>query len=245
MDDDNKNSRYKSYLWLIVLLILAILVCIFIRSPDKQETDNIESTVKVRSAEKATQQVPQKWESHNLNSYSKEKNKSLCDELSPQISVAIEQLRQKAQEAKRIIPYFPDFPSIWLLPPKNKGVYGSIPERYCIEFLHLLFPGYTFIKQKHKWIKNPKTNYPLELDGFCHELMIAIEYNGIQHYVWPNFFHSSIEQFFAQRDRDQIKVEVCIQKNICLIRIPYLCPLERIPLAIYAKLLEAVPGLDF
>ena len=235
MDDDKKNPQYKSYLWLIILLILAVLVCIFIRSPDKQE--EVEVDIASKAVDSDTQITAKKWESR--------KTKSLCDGLSPHINVAIEQLQQKAQKAKVIIPYFPDFPGIWLLPPKNKGTYGSIPERYCIEFLHLLFPEHTFIKQRHKWLRNHKTNYPLELDAFCPELMIALEYNGIQHYVWPNYFHSTIEDFFSQRDRDLIKEEICIQKHICLIRIPYLTSLERIPLAIYSKLLEAVPGLEF
>lgn len=248
MSDDNKDSRYKSYWWLIILLILAFLVCIFIRSPEKESDRKLtdeEIIAESLNAEKASQSIPQKWTPHDINSYSKEKSKSLYDGLSPQINIAIEQLQKQAQRAKHIIPYFPDFPGIWLLPSKDKGAYGSIPERYCIEFLHLLFPECTFIKQKHKWLRNPKTNYPLELDGFCPELMIAIEYNGIQHYVWPNYYHSTIEEFFSQRDRDQTKLEICMKEHICLIRIPYTISLERIPLAIYAKLLEAVPGLEF
>jgi hypothetical protein len=155
--------------------------------------------------------------------------------------ISIKQLRRKGLEAKRIIPNFPIFPNIWLSPPENKGTYGSIPERYCIEFLHFLFPKNVFVKKKHSWLRNPKTGYPLELDGYCEELKLAIEYNGIQHYVWPNFFHPTIEEFHAQQERDKTKLKICNQKNICLIRIPYTVPLDQIPIAIYSKLLEAVP----
>lgn len=221
----------KRYWWLIILIILAILVCIFIKAPEKATHEEVE-----------TESIKEEriWKPI-YNS----KKVSYYDKLSPDIDVAINQLKKKAQEARNIVPEFPEFPDIWLIHNNNKGQYGSIPERYCIEFLHLLFPGYVFIKQKHQWIKNPKTNYPLELDAYCPELMLALEYNGIQHYVWPNFYHSKIEDFFSQRDRDQIKEDVCISKNVCLIRIPYTVPISRIPLAIYAKLLEAVPGLHF
>ena len=51
------------------------------------------------------------------------------------------------------------------------------------------------------------------------------------------------DEFFEQRYRDQVKVDVCTERHICLLRIPYTVPIERIPLAVYAKLLEAVPGL--
>jgi hypothetical protein len=229
MDNENKNS----YIWLVALVILAVLVCIFIKSPESQKEKEVEQEIKVPVKEKS-----------EFRPQVQQEDKSLYEKLNPKINIAIKQLQRKAHEAKRIIPYFPDFPNLWLLPYKDKGAYGSIPERYCIEFLHLLFPQHTFIKQKHSWLRNTKTNYPLELDAFCSELMIALEYNGIQHYVWPNYFHSTIDQFFAQRDRDQLKEEICIKENICLIRISYLVELERIPLAIYSKLLEAVPGLN-
>ena len=228
-------EELKTYWWLIILVILAILVCVFIKSPEriKEETvanENEKGREKVREVSKF---VPLQ---NNKSSY--------YDKLDSNVHAAIQQVKKKAQEAKRIIPDFPEFPDIWLVHTNNKGAYGSIPERYCIEFLHLLFPGYTFVKQKHGWIRNPKTNYPLELDGYCEELMIAIEYNGIQHYVWPNFYHSKVEDFFSQRDRDLIKEDICRERNVCLIRIPYTVPILRIPLAIYAKLLEAVPGLE-
>jgi hypothetical protein len=261
MGDDNNNLRFRSYWWLIILLILAFLICIFVKSSNKstdesankyqKETELVEMTSVVNDGNFSKKKLKDKSKVNSSfkfypNEYSEIiQQNNFYDKLSPGINSAIEQLQRKSHEAKRIIRYFPDFPGIWLLPPKDKGIYSSIPERYCIEFLHLLFPGHTFIKEKHKWLRNPKTNYPLELDGYCPELMIAIEYNGIQHYVWPNYFHTTIKDFFDQRNRDQIKAEICIKEHICLIRIPYTVPLERIPLAIYAKLLEAVPSLNF
>jgi len=170
---------------------------------------------------------------------------SIYDQLDGRtIDESISILEKQGCLAKKIIPDFPYFPRIWILPPTAKDKYASLGERYCVEFLELLFPNYKFNKIRPTWLRNPKTNRCLELDGFCSELMIAIEYNGIQHYVWPNFTNCTREQFLQQRYRDQIKEDVCRDKNICLLRIPYTVPMDRIPLAIYSQLLDGVPGLN-
>ncbi len=161
------------------------------------------------------------------------------------IAEAVTILEKYSKKAQRIIPFFPSFPKIWLLPPRDKGDFSSLGERHCIEFMELLFPGHRFPKIRPEWLKNTKhdTKRNLELDGYCEDLSLAIEYNGIQHYIWPNFTSMTRDEFMRQRERDQLKEEVCIRRNICLIRIPYTVALERIPLAIYAKLLDAVPEL--
>lgn len=152
-------------------------------------------------------------------------------------------LKDKEITAKRIITQFPTLPhyNSWPCIPDNKGKYASKGERYCAEFLEILFPNYTFVKSKPSWLKNPKTNRRLELDCYCEELQIAVEYNGYQHYVWPNCYHKSKDAFYDQKKRDKIKELTCIQRGICLIRIPYTVDIEKIPLAIYCKLLEAIP----
>jgi len=157
---------------------------------------------------------------------------------------AITYFQKKATRAKEIVSRFPDFPRIWLLPPSNKGDYDSLAERYCIEFIEFLFPGYRFRKIRPTWLRNPETKRCLELDGYCKELSLAIEYNGIQHYVWPNFLPMTHYEFLKQQERDQLKAEICIELNICLLVIPYTVPFEKIPLAIYGKLLDAVPGIN-
>ena len=150
-------------------------------------------------------------------------------------------LKKYTRKAKRIIPDFPEYPMFVPSPPPNKGNYSSKGERCCIEFMELLFNGKKFPKVRPNWLKNKvhNTGRNLELDGFCEELGIAIEYNGVQHYEWPNFTGMTRDEFIRQRERDQYKVETCINKDICLIRIPYRVPLERIPVAIYCKLLES------
>lgn len=44
---------------------------------------------------------------------------------------------------------------------------------------------------------------------FCSELNTAVEYNGQQHYEYPNSFHTTVGQFKAQQRRDIAKAEIC------------------------------------
>lgn len=60
-----------------------------------------------------------------------------------------------------------------------------------------------------------------EFDGFNANLSIAFEYHGKQHYVYPNFWHSSKQEFLAQLERDVQKRHYCKKFNIRLIEIPY------------------------
>lgn len=214
------------YSWfIIILLTLAVLLCIILKEPAEVKPEKQHHTYKP---------IFQNLSANEFYDHVKDKD----------IDVAVDYLQRKSKDAKRIIPQFPSFPENWLSKPDTRGKYSSIGERYCIEFLELLFPGYKFTKIRPKWLRNPKTNRPLELDGYCKELSLAIEYQGKQHYEWPNFTNCSIDDFFSQKERDNIKEQKCIENNICLIRIPYTVKIEKIPLAIYAKLLDAVPELE-
>lgn len=68
-------------------------------------------------------------------------------------------------------------------------------------------------------IINPKTKKPLEID--CFDGKIGVEYNGIQHYVFPNRFHVSAEEFEAQKRRDREKLEQARKLRVPLIIVPY------------------------
>lgn len=76
---------------------------------------------------------------------------------------------------------------------------------------------------------NPETGSNLELDCFNAELNLALEYNGIQHYVYPNKFHRTLDEFNEQRRRDYMKKEVCESAGIYLINVPYNIPYHKLP----------------
>jgi hypothetical protein len=68
---------------------------------------------------------------------------------------------------------------------------------------------------------NPLTGKRIELDCFDPVTGIAAEYNGRQHYEFPNAFMTTPEQFQAQLYRDQLKRQLCDDTNKYLIPVPY------------------------
>ncbi len=77
--------------------------------------------------------------------------------------------------------------------------------------------GKEWCKVRPDWLRNPETGVPMELDMFCAELATAVEYNGRQHYEFPNQFHSTREQFDAQQRRDRAKAEICLGQSVRLV----------------------------
>jgi hypothetical protein len=75
----------------------------------------------------------------------------------------------------------------------------------------------------HKFPKvRPNFLQGLELDGYCQELKIAFEYNGIQHYeISPFIPYDTEEELNKRKERDQRKIELCNQQDIKLCVIPY------------------------
>jgi len=104
----------------------------------------------------------------------------------------------------------------------NKG------EEVCREIFQKIF-GKPFETCRPEFLVNQNSGHNLELDGYCsdvgHEFGypggIAFEYNGIQHYKYPNFFHRTQKVFDEQVQRDKIKIDACKESKICLITIPY------------------------
>ncbi len=92
-------------------------------------------------------------------------------------------------------------------------------EKKCREIFERL-TGYKFPKIRPKWMRNPKTNYPLELDGYCKELKITFEYDGIQHFEKVEFFNknTTLEEI---QFRDRLKDKLCIENGVKLLRIKY------------------------
>ena len=99
-------------------------------------------------------------------------------------------------------------------------------ERYLRNLLTNIYQR-PFDKIRPDFLRNPETGYRLELDCYNEELKIAAEYNGIQHYVWPNYTNQSKEEFLAQRRRDGYKRELCDNAGVYLITIPYTVPISR------------------
>lgn len=87
-------------------------------------------------------------------------------------------------------------------------------EKLCREYLEKKMK-IKFPKVRPKWLNG------LELDGYNEKYKLAFEYNGEQHYKFIDLFHNSINDFKNQQQRDRRKEDICKQRNISLIKIPY------------------------
>lgn len=81
--------------------------------------------------------------------------------------------------------------------------------------------GHAYPTVRPFWLVNPETGRCLELDGYCAELGSAFEYNGRQHYEFPNSFHKTRDEFEQQVARDTHKMRICRDMGVDLVVIPY------------------------
>jgi hypothetical protein len=111
--------------------------------------------------------------------------------------------------------------------PENTNKRRSRGETICCKVMQNIY-NKPFKTCRPNWLKNPETGHNLELDCYNEELKIAIEYNGSQHYKFPNSFHSSKEKFIQQVRRDKYKAKMCEKFGVYLISVPYTVPYENI-----------------
>jgi hypothetical protein len=97
----------------------------------------------------------------------------------------------------------------------------SLGESQCQQVLASLFPGYTFTTVRPNFLRNPTTGRNLELDFYCPELNLALEYQGEQHYRFNPVYHNSVQDFYGQLERDRIKQELCTRHGVTLIQVPH------------------------
>jgi len=91
-------------------------------------------------------------------------------------------------------------------------------ERICRHYFEAMF-GREFPSLRPKWLVTSRGTR-LELDGYCEELNLAFEYNGIQHYASIKFFNSTTS-FEKRKKYDDIKKRVCKLHGVRLIVIPF------------------------
>lgn len=103
--------------------------------------------------------------------------------------------------------------------PKKKN------EDKCRQIFEDIFKK-PFPKIRPDFLKNKKSGKNLELDGYNKDLNLAFEYQGAQHYNFTPYFHKTQEDFAEQVYRDKLKQEICDEKGIMLVTIPYNVPYE-------------------
>lgn len=108
-------------------------------------------------------------------------------------------------------------------------------EEICRKILEDHFDDY-FPTVRPKFLTNPKTGKPLELDGYNARLNLGFEHQGRQHYEFPNRFHKTEAEFKAQQERDLFKAQRCKELGIDLIFIPEYIPIDKIESFIMSEL---------
>jgi len=103
--------------------------------------------------------------------------------------------------------------------PVSLGNGGHKNEQRCRMILERIF-GKSFPSVRPNWLKNPATKRNLELDMYCHQLRLACEYQGIQHYKMTQF-HGNKRELLYQMKRDAYKAKKCKELGVTLIQVPY------------------------
>lgn len=93
-------------------------------------------------------------------------------------------------------------------------------QQECHNILKELFPDKTFSRCRPPFLLN--TN--LELDLYCPDLGLAVQYNGREHYEYDPIFHKSFQDFTDLLREDTTRIELCAKNGINLIIVPYNIP---------------------
>lgn len=114
---------------------------------------------------------------------------------------------------------------------------SSFSENICRQYLELLF-GKPFAKLRPSWLINYNKRV-MELDGYCQELGIAFEHQGMQHYENIAAFKDNTIDI---QNRDERKRIICKQAGVTLIEIPalfYMTELDNLHTVISLQLDQA------
>lgn len=195
--------------WLLMILIIVIIVIYLIYLAKNKFISYIKG-LNCPTTEDLNRCL-ENSQSYSLDSISKPAQKSIKynpESLSTEDINSIEERR-----------YFRD-------QPENTNKFFM--EEQCRTIMEEIFPNHKFNKVRPEWLKNPLTGRRMELDGYNAEYKLAFEYNGYQHYVFPNKYHKTKEEFIRQKERDIMKLEICNQVGVYLLTIPYNVPLHHL-----------------
>ena len=119
-----------------------------------------------------------------------------------------------------------DGPATGIVTPySHRSDFPSEGEALCCSIIEEIYRK-PFYCVRPDFLKNPETACNLEIDIYNDELKLGIEYNGQQHYVFPNKFHKTYKEFINQVRRDKYKVDTCDKNGVYLISVPYNVPKE-------------------
>jgi very-short-patch-repair endonuclease len=94
-------------------------------------------------------------------------------------------------------------------------------ERKLLEILKLIFGKDNVIASVHPlWAFSTK-KVLLEYDIGVVSKHLLVEYDGIQHHEYPNFFHKTRNDWVQQVERDRLKDKLALENGWKLLRVKY------------------------
>jgi hypothetical protein len=97
-------------------------------------------------------------------------------------------------------------------------------QRQCQEILRELFPQYRFSRCCPPFLVNPESSNRLDLELYCPNLGIAVEYHGRHHFMYDPTVHRSINDFHLTQLCDTLKKNLCERHDVNLVIVPYFTP---------------------
>lgn len=102
-----------------------------------------------------------------------------------------------------------------------------LSERLCREIFESMLEA-EFPSRYPDWLLNERGNR-MQLDGYCEELALAFEYQGVQHYEQVERFHGSKANLQRRIRDDEWKRLICHERGVTLIEVPYTVAVDKMP----------------
>ena len=235
----SKNAVITIVTIIIVIIVIIVIVCIVIAQvPPPSTPQDAPPSYNDALAAEPESSTPRAAPSLSVDSPPVAPD-PIVNHPTIDIPILLAPIPYQADDFKRSIPPAPP-----LLPENGTPNYGrSKGETVCCQTLerHYKVP---FRTERPSFLRNPATGRNLELDCYNSTMKVAVEYNGIQHYVFPNRFHKTESEFRDQVARDILKHNLCDEAGVFLITVPYKVHERDIPAYIYSRLPENVENSD-
>lgn len=203
-------------MWLIAIGFISFFYLIVIIIEKKKKTrKNVQKINPLPSIEKHNEQINSKKDNLKPNQ-DQSQNRVSTERTNKNNSTKLESCKQNYNDTIRSA----RDPKLLDNDHNSNKLVKHKSEEECRVIIESIF-NYKFPTTRPDFLKNPLSNKNLELDCYCEELGIALEYNGIQHYTYPNPFHKNEDEFKKQLQRDEYKKKMCRVNDVLLIIIPY------------------------
>ena len=96
-----------------------------------------------------------------------------------------------------------------------------VHEKLCIDIVERILGSSSEREATPPWLSTG-TRGSQRLDGYWHDLNLAVEYHGMQHFEMVSYFHRNDESNFRRQvERDEKKRAACREHGVDLIEVPY------------------------